>query len=200
MCWRFPHCQKEEMVLPLSSWWCVSAVCLGLSSVSAYPYQREDHFLFYPDSYEDNTDSDDPDQDQALRWDKLFIAMENTEMKQNMILHSLNEVLAPGLQSLRYEFQANDSAGLEKVMKNQQEELATVGSVLMLEEAGQEQLVQMHLLLEGIWARLKIVENILTQQPHPNIPEPRTEVPTDANGLPERAEAENATLTSTYFH
>ncbi|XP_029435323.1 pentraxin-related protein PTX3-like [Rhinatrema bivittatum] len=197
------------MALPLDSWWWASALYLGLSAVASYPYQREDSFLLYPDPLDDSEDAarpcQDRDQDQALRWDKLFIAMENAEMKQNIMLHALNDVLAPDVRALHAEVRntlratANASAAPKVVAERQQEELATAHLLMRLEEAGQKQLGQVHLLLEGVMERLEALEDILRQQ---SPPKPNPEDPRDPVELPGREEAtpsagiENAILTN----
>ncbi|XP_014347570.1 pentraxin-related protein PTX3 [Latimeria chalumnae] len=78
---------------------------LYLSTVWATDYES---FQIIPYSNEDQneiTEGEDssPCQKDFTKWDKLFVMMENSQMRENMLLQAANEVLTVELQSMRAE-------------------------------------------------------------------------------------------------
>ncbi|XP_062860988.1 pentraxin-related protein PTX3 [Trichomycterus rosablanca] len=94
----------------------LQAACLVASvlMLQAYEYGIEEN---YPDPYHNEIDEEDPNLMEAPtdppsgpcsapefnKWDKLFTMLENSQMKENMLLQYSDDIVKVGLQSLRAE-------------------------------------------------------------------------------------------------
>ncbi|XP_035277172.1 pentraxin-related protein PTX3-like [Anguilla anguilla] len=96
------------------------AGCLLLCCRAALGYE-EDYAVAYDDSYfneipvdgeREAGPTDTPWQaEEASRWDKLFIMMEDSQMRQNMLLHSLDTVVGAELRALGAELRRQVAGG-----------------------------------------------------------------------------------------
>ncbi|KAL1256261.1 hypothetical protein QQF64_011806, partial [Cirrhinus molitorella] len=100
-----------------SKWTFLQAMCLVVSLSSAVPENYEEvikvgygpnylNELNYEDQTEEETPTPSPEPCKSpafTKWDKLFTMLENSQMKENMLLQYTDDIIKVELQSLREE-------------------------------------------------------------------------------------------------
>uniref|UniRef100_UPI00398E8985 pentraxin-related protein PTX3-like n=1 Tax=Pristiophorus japonicus TaxID=55135 RepID=UPI00398E8985 len=74
--------------------------------VAAFSLSADDNFLLYPDSFEDSREEEDETctcRKDLSQWDKTFVMLEDSQMRQSMLLHAVEETLAGQVEALRSE-------------------------------------------------------------------------------------------------
>uniref|UniRef100_A0ACB8FBC9 Uncharacterized protein n=1 Tax=Sphaerodactylus townsendi TaxID=933632 RepID=A0ACB8FBC9_9SAUR len=87
-----------------------ASLCLGVDFHEMISWNEDDYNDFFYLDFDNEIENPPTEetiscdcQQYHTEWDKLFITLENSQMKQNMLLHSLDEILKVELQKLRGE-------------------------------------------------------------------------------------------------
>ncbi|XP_064408968.1 pentraxin-related protein PTX3-like isoform X1 [Latimeria chalumnae] len=152
-----------------------SYVALCILTTLANHVEQEDNFLLYPELYEDVVEEGEshPCPADRARWDKMFVMLEDSQMRQNMLLSSVDDLLAPEVQTLRLDVQCFPQAfhgacnsatqrASEHIADRLNKKLNVLQtSLLQVQERQRKGLSQLTLLMEGMVKQLVAIETAM---------------------------------------
>ncbi|XP_048380164.1 pentraxin-related protein PTX3-like [Stegostoma tigrinum] len=157
---------------------CLLLLAATLCCLAGYEYQGDDNFLFYTDSLEDSHQAEAEAclcHKDLSRLDKVFVMLEDSQMRQNMLLHSVDEVLAAELRAMRSEVQQALAEGTEacRHAHHHQKDTGSARFAKLLELAREgavkwqlehtRKLQEVFLLVMGLYDRLGMLDKHLAK-------------------------------------
>ncbi|XP_078393554.1 pentraxin-related protein PTX3-like [Cetorhinus maximus] len=158
----------------------------SLTFAAGYLYRRDENFLLYPDSLEDSSETEAepcPCRKDLSRWDKAFVMLEDSQMRQNMLLHSVNGILADELKGIRSEVRRAlaNSIGAQGPARQHPADITSTRLAKLLElrhegtvkwhQESAKKLQEVFLLVLGLHDRLGVLEGQL-EKPGPSRAKP----------------------------
>ncbi|XP_043542510.1 pentraxin-related protein PTX3-like [Chiloscyllium plagiosum] len=157
---------------------CLLLLASILHRLAGYQHQEDDNFLFYTDTLEDSLQAEAeacPCRKDLSHWDKAFVMLEDSQMRQNMLLHSVDQVLAGELRAVRSEVQKALAEGSEVRghAHHRLKDTASARLAKLLEQAREgalkwqlehtNKLKEVFLLVLGLYERLEMLDKRLAK-------------------------------------